>query len=343
MTQLPSHADQVLFLTRVQKILDEGQFVATYKFALLIGLIEIAIERGDDSGAPLEVRVDWLAEKFIELYWAQAREFCGAVLFQNKGSNIAVINRIQVLQQRTMVLAEARRLPHWGSAVRGIGRVIETMPLLRLQRLRGGQRMPFLYDEAVSDGAICLKPGIAYCLRKFSNLLGSLARNGWLREVRDNPRNAYAVGATQSLEAFLFGEERVPLTRVRNALLPLQEGKCFYCHSPLNDFMQVDHFVPWVLYPSNLGHNFVLADARCNTDKSDLLADVSHLHRWRSRNESGGERLARAFEAQGVLTDLAASRGIARWAYERARSTNAVMWVARGATREMPASAEILV
>ena len=72
-TQVPSNADQIVFLTRVQKVLDEGQFVATYKFALLIALIDIAIERGDDSGAPLDVKIDWLAEKFIELYWNHSR------------------------------------------------------------------------------------------------------------------------------------------------------------------------------------------------------------------------------------------------------------------------------
>ena len=72
MTLAPSHADQIDFLARVQKILDEGQFVATYKFALLIALIEIAIERGDDSGAPLDLKIDWIAEKFIELYWGHA-------------------------------------------------------------------------------------------------------------------------------------------------------------------------------------------------------------------------------------------------------------------------------
>jgi hypothetical protein len=36
--QPPSHAEQIVFLTRIQKVLDEGQFVATYKFALLIAL-----------------------------------------------------------------------------------------------------------------------------------------------------------------------------------------------------------------------------------------------------------------------------------------------------------------
>ena len=343
MTQAPSHADQIVFLTRVQKILDEGQFVATYKFALLIALIEIAIERGDDSGAPLDVKIEWIAEKFIELYWGHAKPFGGTVLAQNKGTNIAVLGRIEMLQIKTVSLAEARRLVEWRAAVRGIGRIIETMPLFRLQLLRGDQRIPFLYEESIVDGSIQLKPGVAYCLRKFSTLLGALARNSWLREVRDNPRNAYAIGATQSLEIFLFGDERVPLGRVRDVLLPVQEERCFYCGRRLTGAMHVDHFVPWALYPSNLGHNFVLADASCNADKSDLLADVSHLQRWCSRNEIAGQQLVDAFEAQGILADLDASRGIARWAYMRARATNSVIWVGKGETRVMSPEAELSI
>ena len=101
----------------------------------------------------------------------------------------------------------------------------------------------------------------------------------------------------------------------------------------LTDAAQVDHFVPWALYPSNLGHNFVLADASCNADKSDLIADVPHLNRWCSRNDRAGRQFEQAFEALGIVTDLGASRGIARWAYERARSTTAATRAARHETR----------
>ena len=242
-----------------------------------------------------------------------------------------------------MSLAEARRASQWRATIRGVGQIIQTMPLFRLQLLRGDQRLPFLYDEELVNGAIHLKPGVAYCLRKFSTLIGALARNGWLREVRDNPRNAHAMGVTQSLENFLFGDERVPLARVRDVLLPLHEGRCFYCGDRLRDAMHVDHFVPWTLYPSNLGHNFVLADRRCNEDKSDLLADVSHLRRWCARNENSGQQLAEAFAAHGILADLDASRGIARWAYERAKVTNSVTWLGRGDTRIMSPGVEFRV
>jgi hypothetical protein len=76
---------------------------------------------------------------------------------------------------------------------------------------------------------------------------------------------------------------------------------------------------------------------------TDRLADVSHLNRWRLRNDSSGRQLEQAFEAQGIVTDLGASRGIARWAYERARSTTAVTWVARRETRVMPADIEFAI
>ncbi len=335
MTPVPTDAAQLDFLTRVQKILDEGQFVATYKFALLIALIDVAIERGDDSGDALDVPLDCISEKFIELYWGHTREFRGAVLRQNTGANIAVLGRIERLQARTMSLADARRMRHWRAAVGDVARIVKAMPLMRLQLLRGGLRDPFLYDEEVVDGAIRLKPGVVYCLRRFSTLLGSLARSGWLREVRDNPKNAYAMGATQSLETFLFGDERVPLGKVREVLMPLQGGRCFYCGGRLNDDAHVDHFIPWALYPSNLGHNFVLADRACNTDKSDLLADVPHLGHWRARNEGGGRDLTESFASCGIVTDLAASQGIARWAYQRAGTTRAVVWSARRETRVM--------
>ena len=283
MTQIPSHADQIMFLMRVQKILDEGQFVATYKFALLIALIDIAIERADDSGAPLEVDLEWLAAKFIELYWNHSKPFGGAVLSQNKGANIAVLGRIQALQTVTMSLAEARKAPQWRSTLRGIGQIIQAMPLFRLQLLRGDQRLLFLYEEELVNGSIRLKQGVAYCSRRFSTLIGALARNGWLREVRDNPRNAYAMGTRRALRPSCLVTNGCRWDASGTCSLPLQEGRCFYCGDRLTEAMHVDHFVPWTLYPSNLGHNFVLADARCNEDKSDLLADISHLYRWCNR------------------------------------------------------------
>ena len=78
MTAPPDDRGQLDFLQHVQRIFDEGEFVATYKFALLIALVELAIERGDDTGAPLELDLHSIAEKFIEQYWPHAAPYGAA-------------------------------------------------------------------------------------------------------------------------------------------------------------------------------------------------------------------------------------------------------------------------
>ena len=42
----PSDSQQLEFLPNLQRLLSEGQFVATYKYALLMALADIAVESG---------------------------------------------------------------------------------------------------------------------------------------------------------------------------------------------------------------------------------------------------------------------------------------------------------
>ena len=184
-----------------------------------------------------------------------------------------------------------------------------------------------------------LLPGVGYCLRRFASFIRSLARSGWIREVRGNPRNVYLIGQTDSLEEFLFGSERVALGSVREILLPLQEGRCFYCGERLAAAAHVDHFVPFALYPGNLAHNLVLAHAECNADKSDLLADLPHLERWHDRNARRGDELGAAMADRGVTGSLDSATGVARWAYGRARDAGALLWVGRHEVRRFPGGA----
>src|ERR1700683_2247275 len=62
---LPTSDEQIRFLVQIQRLLDEGLFVATYKFALLQSLADIAVERGDDFEASLAIPTNAIAEKFI--------------------------------------------------------------------------------------------------------------------------------------------------------------------------------------------------------------------------------------------------------------------------------------
>ena len=50
MTPPPSPEAQLAFLSKLQRLFAEGDFTATYKFALLIALADLAVERGRDDG-----------------------------------------------------------------------------------------------------------------------------------------------------------------------------------------------------------------------------------------------------------------------------------------------------
>lgn len=82
----PSAEEQVQFLLRVQRLLSEGLFTATYKYALLMELSDLSVELGDDSGSVLEIDTGRIAEKFVEYYGRQTLPFLGAeTLRQNTG------------------------------------------------------------------------------------------------------------------------------------------------------------------------------------------------------------------------------------------------------------------
>ncbi len=49
MAGAPSPTEQLKFLQKIQRLINEGGFVATYKFALLYAIADIAVEDGDDG------------------------------------------------------------------------------------------------------------------------------------------------------------------------------------------------------------------------------------------------------------------------------------------------------
>jgi hypothetical protein len=185
--------------------------------------------------------------------------------------------------------------------------------------------LEFLYPNRPGEHAVELTPVAAFCLRRFHGLIEELVRGAWLRFIRALPANQAVLGQASDLSAFLFGSDRADLSACRTVLAH-HTDRCFYCDSPLRDGAVVDHFVPWSLYPVDLGHNFVLSDRRCNALKTNLLAAEEHLDRWCERNERLGPALAEELSAAGVAADPEASRQVTRWAYAQASVTGALVW-----------------
>lgn len=325
----PTAEFQLEFLSDVQRLLAEGQYTATYKFALLLALADLAVE-SPGEGDRLLLPLSAIAEKIIFYYWGHVRPYVPLgedeplieMLSQNTGKQAAVLRSIKEFQGKMGgSLSQARTSRReWGRLVSTVRRVVLEMPLWKLQRI-GGEVHDFLYEQSGEEGTLYgdrieLKPGVAYCLRRFHGLIGELVRGAWLGFVRR--QNLDALRVSTDLEEFLFGTKRRVLEKIAPVLQQLQRGLCFYCERPVKQQVDVDHFIPWSRYAVDLGHNFVLAHAACNRSKSDHIACVPHLERWLERNATHDRTLSDEIAPLGISCDFGVSRQVTTWAYEQA-------------------------
>lgn len=330
---IPTAQEQLKFLKNIQLILQSGSFSSTYKFALLISLSRLVIEKGEDSGEQLALEYSDIAEKFIELYWKQAVPYTfndegRLILNQNNGKQAAIVNRIIELRQIYSSLGLLRRDPAvWSKLVKDVTRTVKDMPVRYLQNING-KNFEFLYQLDQSRKQLILLPQVMFCLRQFSEIIEELCQKRWIDYIRKNSSNAPILNQLPNLEQFMFEPNRNQLNAVANVLVELQECKCFYCNKPMRKGNYVvDHFIPWSMYPSDTGHNFVLVDSNCNSKKSNLLASDEFLHKWQERNEEQDLIIVDQISVLGFLTDKERSHKMADWAYAQGKENNYLMWM----------------
>lgn len=341
---------------RIIALLDEGLFTATYKYGVLLGLLDLCLELGADiGGETLTVTTRQLAGKVLGVYWPQVRPLPlldGGIPRQNsRGSRDArIVRLIDDYKARTQKEwsgpSEARLRDPTGfeSLLRETERVLIEMPLPRLQSI-GNETEQFLYEiswtPAVNrnlvsrylrgepsdfDNRIILRAGVASAMIQLNGLLRPLIQRSWALKVARLNRLEAGV-----LHDFLFGQERVALARVSASLVGLQVGRCFYCEARLGPRPVVDHFVPWARVPNNNIENLVVAHQACNGAKSDFLPALGHVRRWARRLDVGESEHHRLADISANLrwpSDSVATGGTARAIYGRLPPT-AKLWVLR--------------
>ena len=328
----PTAEEQIAFLGNIERLLSEGQFVATYKYALLVAIADLAVKFGSDSGSELDLPIRAIAEEFIELYWRQGAPYGNAVadggystLQQSTGRQAEILSIVESLRQSHGTLTRAKQAPAWKGTITRAARLVNTMPLWKLQRLRH-EALDFLYAKSPVAGNIRLKRGVAANLRRFHRMIIRLAQSEWMHYIQALPRNSQLLGPTSDLGQFLFGADRSALLRMAAPLAEAQNGKCLYCQRRV-DIGEIDHFVPWSRYPRDLADNLVLAHTGCNRDKSDLLAAEVHLDLWLKRNETHGPVITEAGRGANIIVDLSGTMSVADWAYAHGASLHAAAWL----------------
>jgi hypothetical protein len=105
----------------------------------------LSIEQGDDSGAPLELTTDAIAEKFVQYYWRQVVPYAtpgeATILQQNTDRQAAIVNLVREARASYggSLTAAMRDLAGWRRLVRKVARVVREMPLWRLHRIGAEQ------------------------------------------------------------------------------------------------------------------------------------------------------------------------------------------------------------
>lgn len=325
----PSPESQIQFLQGIQRILKEGVFVSTYKFALLHAIADCCVEKGTDNDSGLQLTTLDLAEKFIDIYWGQASIFPNGrdsdVLFQNVGKQAGIVNHIHKARLVDTRLSVVKSSEQYITLRKEVSKVIQIMPLWKLQVV-GDVVFDFLYPQSGKGHEIELKAGIAYCFRKFYGQVIDMLHSTWIRWIQKANKNQDILGQNVNLEAFLFESKRSNLRGFVPILIQEQSNKCFYCEKKIRGEADVDHFIPWSKYSVDLGHNFVLTHKACNADKSDFLAADEFYDKWNARNEASGDHLSSLFDQQKLQHDLETSNAVAVWAYTQCRLNSNQVW-----------------
>ena len=330
MSTIPSAEEQLDFLTKIQRLFNESDFSSTYKYALLISLADLAIELGKDDKSELELTNIQIAERFIELYWQQTTPYktskanSDGILYQNNGSQASIIKLISEFRQVNNCNSSqaAKHSKSYKKLATAVASIIAKQPINYIQNVGGGT-LPFLFER--NANSVTLKSGVSYCLRRFQPLIQQLARSRWTDFIKKNAKNAPILGVKDDLGSFLFETSRKTLAQVCESLKGLYGNKCFYCNKSTAK-LEVDHFIPFSLYPRDLMHNFVLACPTCNRSKSDSLAAKIHLDKWTKFATENSEAIHKIGEKAGIPTIEDASLKIASWAYQASSIANGCLW-----------------
>ena len=123
---MPTAEFQLNFLRRIQWLLESSSYTSTYKFALLMAMVNLSIETGVSDDSEHSISYEQLAEQFIHLYWTQALPFSDqygeSILKQSSTTGQAkVISSILTLQKETKTtslnITPVRDKPHCNSLI----------------------------------------------------------------------------------------------------------------------------------------------------------------------------------------------------------------------------------
>jgi len=305
-------------LDRVQRLLRDSSYTTTYKFALLRALCDLSVELPDNTSS---IALRTIAERFIHLYWRQVQPFTPP----NQDKEVQLVQcsmKNKPSKVISLVQQCAKESGRSLSNAQQSGRILDYTKLVQQQLVRDvlwrlqPEGDPFLYIWKRGQDSIQLLPGVLATLRRFHALLCDLIDGAWTRWVE---RRNIEVRSSDALRKHLFGSERENIESVREPLIELQQGVCFYSGKELRKGdNHIDHFIPWSLARHEALGNLVVCTATANLKWSDALKPAKDRAKLEVRNKENAPRLAQIAHANGLRWDPRATLAVAQWAYASA-------------------------
>lgn len=226
-------------------VLEGGRRVATYKLAVLIALLDAAVELApDDTEAAVAVDLDRLTDRIIELYWRQMRPLDGTLLKQSNDGRGVIFTAVATLRQS---VATTNRLPPLPVVITAapdlyahthhlVKTTLVRYPLKLLQNVSDAESDRFLYDDSwmgtgsqriINDhgNQLVLFPGVCFTLARLAPLLKPVFQLEWVNDVRR--MNKSILKESPDLAEHLFGADRVALAVPGTALAEAFGASCF--------------------------------------------------------------------------------------------------------------------
>lgn len=294
---------------QITSLLTVGRRQSTYKFALVMALMDYCIENlPTNETKSLKVDIKRLADYVIAYYWPQVEIYGKSPLFHGQSTNTTITKAIQKYKLecpkfKSASIAKERDAGYLKLQKR-IAFELASNPISYLQSqvssTTGKQHLlynlswePGKVNQAQLDNlgwSIKLRPGVAWNLARLEPLLRPFIEMCWHDDIiRFNKELK-----EDKLMEFLFGAKRSNVQKVASDLIDLQSGKCFYCEKHLTrKGTEVDHVLPWSRTYIDGVVNLVATDKTCNGNKSDTLPVVQHFERAINRNLSDLKSIAK--------------------------------------------------
>ncbi len=276
------------YVSVLYEIITRGLNANSYKFALWRALARLAPDTNDKS--PKIFKRD-LSPLFLEYYWPlefkyhirqsidpdkdpivmkliRELEFAGTI---GQGETLADFKRRMPDKHKTL-LAEIEREAF-----------DDVIP--RFHTVHGEPITPeiFTFTGRIGKvgGVIELTEGSRQFLIDYGKLVDYVAVSGWVRfteRFTSAPRLHDKIDGTKLV--------RGAVLRWRDALMAMQNGKCFYDESHDMSSPEVDHVLPWTFVLEDRTWNLVLACRKCNNEKRDRLTNMASIESLCERNKA---------------------------------------------------------